>query len=72
MNEREFTPPTLNLSRHNGQSPMRISMDNFFDLCFWIAEELQDLEARFDPNRNTAGFDCDIPFPDDLTTTDWY
>ena len=72
MTERELIPPTLNLTRQAGQPPMRISMDTFFDLCFWMAEELQDLEARFDRDRNKAGFDCDIPFPDDLTTTEWY
>ena len=66
MTDRELTPPQLNLSRNVGQPPMRIGMDAFFEYCFWLAEELQDLEAIHDPNRNTAGFDCDIPFPDDL------
>ena len=67
MTVREITPPQLNLTRDPGQPPMRISMESFFDFCFWLAEELQDLEAQFDPHRNLAGFDCDIPWPDDLT-----
>ena len=71
MTERELTPPKLNLARKAGEPPMRISMESFFEFCFWMAEELQDLEARFDANRNVAGFDCDIPFPDDLPA-DWY
>jgi hypothetical protein len=66
MIERELTPPKLNLTRHPAQQPMYVNMDTFFDFCFWMAEELQDLEARFDPHRNCAGHDCDIPFPDDL------
>lgn len=66
MIERELTPPMLNLTRNPGQTPMFVSMDTFFDFCFWLAEELQDLECRFDPYRNCAGYDCDIPFPDDL------
>lgn len=66
MIERELTPPKLNLTRDPGQPPLHVSMESFFDFCFWMAEELQDLEAQYDPNRNCAGFDCDIPFPDDL------
>lgn len=66
MTDRQLTPPKLNLTRDPAQPPMLVSMESFFDFCFWMAEELQDLEAQFDPNRNCAGFDCDIPFPDDL------
>ncbi len=66
MIERELTPPKLNLARNPGQAPMFVGMETFFDFCFWLAEELQDLECRFDPYRNCAGYDCDIPFPDDL------
>ncbi len=66
MTQREITPPRIDLSRMPGESPMRISIETFFDYCFWLAEELQDLEAQYDPYRNLAGFDCDIPFPDDL------
>lgn len=71
MTQREFIPPTLNLTRDASQAPMRISMESFFEFTFWLAEELQDLEAQYDPNRNKAGFDCDIPWPDDMTV-DWY
>ncbi len=67
MTHREYAPPKLNLTREVGQPPLRISMETFFEFTFWLAEELQDLEARFDPHRNTAGYDCDIPWPDDLT-----
>lgn len=70
MTQREFTPPMLNLTREQGQAPLRINMETFFEFTFWLAEELQDLEAHYDPNRNKAGFDCDIPWPDDLTP-DW-
>lgn len=66
MIERERTLPKLNLTRDPGQSPMYVNMETFLEFCFWLAEELQDLESQFDPNRNCAGFDCDIPFPDDL------
>ncbi len=66
MTQREITPPKLNLSRNPAESPLCVSMESFFEFCFWLAEELQDLEAQYDPNRNCAGFDCDIPFPDDL------
>ena len=51
---------------------MRISMEAFFDYTFWLAEELQDLEARFDPNRNKSGFDCDVPWPADMQQVDWF
>ena len=66
MTKRETAPPKLNLARHPSEGSMRIDMESFFDFCFWIAEELQDLESQYDPHRNRAGFDCDIPFPDDV------
>ena len=71
MTHRENQPPMLNLTRDASRPPMRISMENFFEFTFWLAEELQDLEAQHDPHRNRAGFDCDIPWPDDMTV-DWY
>ena len=72
MTQREYSTPKLNLTRQSDQPPLRIGMETFFDFTFWLAEELQDLEARFDSNRNKAGFDCDIPWPDDMQQVDWY
>lgn len=71
MTQRELTPPKLNLTRDPAQPPMFVHMETFFEYCFWLAEELQDLEAKHDRNRNRAGVDCDIPFPDDLAA-DWH
>ena len=66
MTQRDNTPPKINLARRRSDGAIRIDMESFFDFCFWIAEELQDLEAMHDPDRNRAGFGCDIPFPDDV------
>jgi hypothetical protein len=66
MIQRELSPPRLNLMRDAAAPPLYVSLESFFDYSFWLAEELQRLEAQFDPNLNCAGFDCDIPFPDDL------
>ena len=71
MIQRELTPPQLNLTRDPSRQPMLVNMETFFEYCFWLAEELQDLEATHDRNRNCAGVDCDIPFPDDLAA-DWH
>ncbi len=66
MIARELSPPKLNLVRDPSAPPMYVRLESFFDFCFWLAEELQDLEGQFDPNSNCSGFDCDVPFPDDL------
>lgn len=71
MIARELAPPRLNLTRDASAPPVYVGMQSFFEYCFWLAEELQDLEAQFDPVCNCAGYDCDIPFPDDLAAG-WY
>lgn len=47
---RDIQPPKINLSGP-GQTPFRVEMQGYFEFCFWMAEELLDLEARFRPNN---------------------
>lgn len=39
--------PQLDLSRSPYERPLFVDMEAFFDFSFWIAEELLELEARF-------------------------
>ena len=38
-------PPKVNLARAN-QSEFWVSMESFFDLSFWMAEQIEDLVAN--------------------------
>ena len=52
--------PQLDLARHKFDLPLVVDMEAFFDFSFWIAEELLDLEAKYqdkhsgriDPSKN--------------------
>ena len=39
--------PQLDLARHKFDLPLIVDMEAFFELSFWIAEELLDLEAEY-------------------------
>jgi hypothetical protein len=41
--------PQLNLSRSPYEQPFFVDMEAFFDFSFWLAEELLELETRFQP-----------------------
>ncbi|MCH2181364.1 MAG: hypothetical protein MK108_05100 [Mariniblastus sp.] len=49
MSQCRFNKPQLDLSRRPEQGPWLVDMQSFFELSFWIAEELIDLEMRFQP-----------------------
>ena len=59
--------PQLDLNRRPGSRPWLVDMQSFFELSFWMAEELTDLEARFRPDikdvnlRHPAPNGCDMP-----------
>jgi len=40
--------PQLNLERESSRPPLWVSMESFFELSFWIAEELQDLISEYE------------------------
>ncbi len=50
--DREICPPMLDLNRRDDQPPFFVDLQAYFEFCFWMAEELLDLEAQFKPNRN--------------------
>ena len=47
MNKREIHQPRIRLNDRLGNEPMTMDMQQFFELSFWIAEELLDLEAEY-------------------------
>lgn len=49
MSHSRFDKPQLDLSRRPERGPWLVDMQGFFELSFWMAEELLDLEARFKP-----------------------
>lgn len=58
MNIRLPQPPRISLNTPPGSVPLTMDMQKFFELSFWIAEELLDLEATFadwQTERSRAG-----------------
>lgn len=49
MSIRPMTTPQLDLNRRPDLGPWMVDMQSFFELSFWMAEELIDLEVRFRP-----------------------
>lgn len=47
MNERNLDQPRIQLNDRIGESPMTMDMQQFFELSFWLAEELLDLESQY-------------------------
>lgn len=46
-------PPKVNLAREN-QPEFWVSMEAFFDLSFWMAEQIEDLVATHQMNHATV------------------
>ena len=52
INQRDISPPKINLSRHPGEPPFMVDMQGFFEFSFELAEALLDLEAQYcDSNK---------------------
>lgn len=49
--DRETCSPMLNLNRRDDQPPFFVDLQAYFEFCFWMTEELLDLEAQFKPRR---------------------
>ena len=47
MTSREQNRPRISLQARRGEVPMTMDMQQFFELSFFIAEELLDLEAQY-------------------------
>lgn len=45
MSQFDSTVSEIDLSLPQDSSPLRVSLESFFELSFWIAEELEDLVA---------------------------
>ena len=70
MHTRELTTPKIRLNVPAGSPSLMMDLEQFFELNFWLAEELLDLEAKYDhwrtPNSNPIPvFDAN-GLPEDL------
>ena len=45
MPENDCISSTIDLRQPYDPTPLRVSMESFFELSFWLAEELEDLVA---------------------------
>ena len=52
MSQRTAACPTMPLAANRYESPIEIDLQAYLEFCFWMSEELLDLEARFAEDRH--------------------
>jgi len=54
MNHRLQHPSTIELPSNQFEAPLKVDVQPFLDFCFWISEELLELENKHASKRPTG------------------